>query len=231
MGDVPTWVWQVVGAIVGGLGLGLGLGAFWQHGKKRAAKGGQAAGPQSSASTQPPEGATAGSAKPARPAVDNTPQHRLLERLRENNLQLTAQLRSSAEEHARALQNLNQEQQAERLRQERQLEELRQAHSAELSHLMSVMVEQVDNLHKEHANHVRTLEAEIERVRRDAGGVPTTPAALDAVRPPAPRPAPGPAAPSLQAQQPPQPPPGHAATELQAPEFVPTQLMDPARQP
>ncbi|HSI56909.1 MAG TPA: hypothetical protein VLA16_05090 [Ideonella sp.] len=226
MGDVPTWVWQVLAAIVGGLGLGVGLGAVLQRGKKTAAKG---AGSSSALSTLPVETEPA---KPARPAADNTPQHRLLERLRENNLQLSAQLRSTAEEHARAMLDKTQEQQAERFRQERQLEELRQAHSAELSHLMSVLVEQIDTLHKEHANHVKALEAEIERARgerRDAAMAPTAPAELAPASPPGP----GPRASAATRPTPPAVPPAaeHEPTQTEGAEFAPTQMMDPARQP
>jgi len=208
MGDVPTWVWQVVAAIVGGLGLGLGLGAVWQRGKKRSAK--ERTGGHSALSTQPADGSAA---KPPRPPAavpapapaDSTPQQRLLERLRENNLQLSAQLRSAADEHARAMLDRTQEQQAERFRQERQIEELRQAHSAELSHLMGVLVERVDTLQKEHANHVKALEAELERLRgerRESPAATPSPAATD-----------------------------HAPTEIHAAEFQPTQVMDAARQP
>ncbi|GAA0742563.1 hypothetical protein GCM10009107_06220 [Ideonella azotifigens] len=175
MADVPAWYWQVLGAICG-LGLGLVLGAL--H-KRRSSKGSaagapraQAAGPSSTVPLPPrpsrPPGATgmapAAAAQPA--AGEAGPSQRLLEKLRETNLDLNAKLRAATDQHARDILERSQTQQSDQMRHERQLEELRQAHSSELSHLMSAMVEQVDAMQREHAAQVHTLEGEIERLKR-----------------------------------------------------------------
>lgn len=173
--DVPTWVWQVVAAIGGGLGLGVGLGALMQRGRKRSPRGAPGAPPP----TAPRAAARAQAETDEPPAAraereDDTPQHRLLERQREQTSQLAAQLRAQGEAHARELGARTQECQAERLRAQRELEALRQAHSEELAHLMTVLVEQVDRIHQLHAGHVRQLENEIARSR--AGKPPRDPA-------------------------------------------------------
>jgi hypothetical protein len=85
--------------------------------------------------------------------------------LREANLELAAKLRAATDLHARELLERSQQQQADHLRHEKQLEELRQAHAAELSHLMSAMVEQVDTLQREHAQQLQGLEQELDRLR------------------------------------------------------------------
>ncbi|HSI51973.1 MAG TPA: hypothetical protein VLA61_27220 [Ideonella sp.] len=176
MADVPAWYWQVLGAICG-LGLGLVLGAL--H-KRRNSKGNAANAPRAQtvgpSSTVPlparpsrPPGATglpsaATAAQPA--AAEAGPSQRLLEKLRETNLDLNAKLRASTDQHARDILERSQAQQSDQMRHERQLEELRQAHSSELSHLMTAMVEQVDAMQREHAAQVHTLEGEIERLKR-----------------------------------------------------------------
>ncbi|HJV72304.1 MAG TPA: hypothetical protein VJ693_24300 [Ideonella sp.] len=149
------WIWPLV-AVAVGLALGIMLGAVRQRGSR--------------ASTAVPD-STPASALPAGAADaggrDATPQQRLLERLRATNLQLTAQLKSLAEANSRQQQEREQERQSERMRQERELEELRQAHSNELSHLMNTLVEQVDGLNKAHAEQLKALEVEIDRVRQE----------------------------------------------------------------
>lgn len=180
--DVPTWVWQVVAAIGGGLGLGVALGALMQRGKKRKPRVAAATRPAAEAAAR--GGAARAAAEPGQsvdvPAgrppetLSETPQQRLLERQREQTHQLASQLRSAEETHARELGARTQAYQAERLRSQRELEALRQSHAEELSHLMSVLVEQVDRIHQLHARHVRHLEAELARAR--AGKPPETPA-------------------------------------------------------
>lgn len=159
MADVPAWYWQVLGA-VGGLGLGLFIGAVNRR----------------KPSDPPPPQVQPRPARPASPAaapaasngeakLDATSQ-RLLERLREANLDLTARLRAATDQHARDLLERSQQQQAEQQRHERQIEELRQTHANELSHLMTDMVEQVDAMQREHVAKLTALEDEIEQLKR-----------------------------------------------------------------
>lgn len=179
LSDVPGWVWQLVGA-VGGLGLGLGLGALWLRANqrhKRSSRAGQraaasrlAAGHSRPANSQLPSRMSDGpSALPdghsQLPNRAETPQERLLERLRESNLDLSAQLRASAAQHARLLRDKDEEVAALKDDYDQRVEALRQTHSSELKYLMALLVEQVDGLHTTHANLVRGLEAEIERLR------------------------------------------------------------------
>ena len=159
MADVPAWYWQVLGA-VGGLGLGLFIGAVNRR----------------KPSDPPPTQVMPRPARPAQPAaapgtgngeprLDATSQ-RLLERLREANLDLTARLRAATDQHARDLLERSQQQQAEQQRHERQIEELRQTHANELSHLMTDMVEQVDAMQREHVAKLTALQDEIEQLKR-----------------------------------------------------------------
>jgi DNA anti-recombination protein RmuC len=178
LSDVPGWVWQVVGAI-GGLGLGLGLGALWlragQRRKRSSRSGERAAASRMAGNSRPANSQLSSrmsgglSALPEShsqwPSRGETPQERLLERLRENNLDLSAQLRASAAQHARLLRDKDTEVAALKDDYDQRVEELRQTHSSELKYLMTLLVEQVDGLHKTHANLVRGLEAEIERLR------------------------------------------------------------------
>lgn len=170
---VPGWVWWVVGAVVG-MGLGLLLGGLrLRNGKKRAAaKPTLARGANTTlmASTS----TLTGGAPTAPPPVNSqfsgrteTPQQRLLERLRESNLDLSAQLRASAAQHARLLKEKEDEVGALKADYDQRVEELRQTHSSELKYLMALLVEQVDSIHKSHANHVRALEAEMDRLRHE----------------------------------------------------------------
>ena len=101
----------------------------------------------------------------AAPRAEPNAQERLLERLREQNLQLSGQLRANADLHAKQFVDKNLEQQAERVKLQRELEAARQAHSAELSHLMAVMLEQVGAMQKAQGQHVNTRRAEIDRLR------------------------------------------------------------------
>lgn len=164
MADVPAWYWQVLGAILG-LGLGVFIGARrWSQGDKG------------------PVAPTVAPARPVRPAAAPAPaaaaaaegarpdpaSQRLLERLRETNLDLTAKLRAATDQHARELLDRSQQQQADQQRHERQIEELRQAHANELSQLMSAMVEQVDTMQREHAARLASLQDEIEQLKRVA---------------------------------------------------------------
>lgn len=159
MNDMAGWIWPLL-AVVIGLVAGLALGARRRGGRRPAHasvrdSGGQDHGPAS----QLPAAAEGGR--------DSTPQQRLLERLRAANLQLSSQLKSLAESNSRQAQEREQERQSDRLRQERELEELRQAHANELSHLMNTLVEQVDGLNKAHAEQLKALETEIDRVRQE----------------------------------------------------------------
>lgn len=172
MNDMAGWIWPLV-AVVIGLLLGVMIGALRQRsGRPEHAhardSGGQDHGPVSVLPGQSEGGREA------------TPQQRLLERLRATNLQLSSQLKSLAESNSRQAQEREAERQSDKLRQERELEELRQAHAGELSHLMNTLVEQVDSLNKAHAEQVKALESEIERVRQEGRRTTTTPGALPA---------------------------------------------------
>ncbi len=162
MNDMAGWIWPLV-AVVIGLVAGMVLGAVRQRGRRPAHAAARDSG-------GPDHGSI--SALPAHAAGDvggrdTTPQQRLLERLRAENLRLNSTLKSLAESNSRQAQEREQERQSDRLRQERELEELRQAHAGELSHLMNTLVEQVDGLNRAHAEQIKTLETEIERVRQD----------------------------------------------------------------
>lgn len=164
MADVPAWYWQVLGA-VGGLGLGLLIGVMSFRKPKN---------PPPTPAVRPsrptPLGAT-GPATVIAPAAagearSEAASQRLLERLRETNLDLTAKLRAATDSHARELLERSQQQQVEQQRHERQLEELRAAHANELSQLMSAMVEQVDGMQREHAEKLASLQEEIDQLKR-----------------------------------------------------------------
>jgi hypothetical protein len=176
MADVPAWYWQVLGAVFG-LGLGIFIGAV-RRGQPRS-KARPASAPQTPAGQQR-AARSEGPPTVIEPRGDGTPQ-RLLERLREQNLDLTAKLRAATDLHAREMLDRSHMHQGDEQRHARQLEELRQAHSSELSHLMTVMVEQVDGMQRDHANHLRVLEAEIERLKQvghagdSVGSEPTRP--------------------------------------------------------
>lgn len=148
MVELPGWAWQVLAGAGGGLGLGVAIGVWRRH-RQRAALPPAAAGPE--------EAPAAGRA--------DTPQQRLLERLREQNLQLTSQLRANADLHAKQFVDKNQEHLAEKLRHQREVEELRQNHSAELSYLLKVVLEQTDALQQAHRRHSRALDAEVDRLK------------------------------------------------------------------
>lgn len=171
LSDVPAWVWQVLGAM-GGLTLGLGLGAWHlKRGKNRSTRRRVPARTEFGGSTgmgmsTQMGGASSQLTNSRFPESGNTPQQRLMEHLRQSNLDLGAQLRASAAQHGRLLKEKEEEAGALKDEYEQQVEALRQAHSQELKHLMTLLVEQVDGIHKAHANHVKALEAEIERIRQ-----------------------------------------------------------------
>lgn len=120
-----------------------------------------------------------GSTQPGSLGATDLTHSRNVDALRDANLELTAKLRAATDLHARELLERSQEQQADHLRHEKQLEDLRQAHAAELSHLMSAMVEQVDALQREHGQQIQALEQELERLRRSGQtGTGSSPDAL-----------------------------------------------------
>lgn len=166
MSDFSGWIWPLV-AVVIGLALGMVLGAVKLR-RRQGAKGGNGR----DTDLGPVSALPAGAAATADTGGGGTPQQRLLERLRAANLQLSAQLKSVAEANSRQMQEREQERQADRLRHERELEEVRQAHAGELSHLMNTLVEQVDALNKRHAEQLKAMEADNERLRRS--GSPAT---------------------------------------------------------
>lgn len=218
LAGVPSWVWQAL--IAAGLGLGLGvlLGAWnLRQARARRRRQGRPSRPPSElavasdsqmasglgASRFP--GSTPTSRLPGTPSsrfpeaatsrfpAGETPQGRLLEHLRQSNLDLSAQLRASAAQHARLRQEKDEEVEALREEYDQRVEELRQTHSNELKHLMTLLVEQVDGIHKAHANHVRALESEIDRWRtfkpqEAADATPTTTFASTELLPGAQRP-------------------------------------------
>lgn len=170
--DIPGWVWLIVGGSATGLGLGVAFGAVFSRGKKKGAR---------QPAPRPPEarganttllaqsrfaGDSGTDANAQLPTRLDAPQQRLLERLRESNLDLSAQLRASAAQHARLLREKDEEVAALKEDYDQRVEELRQSQSSELKYLMALLVEQVDSIHKSHANHVRALEAEMDRLRQ-----------------------------------------------------------------
>jgi len=165
--DIPTWIWQIALAALG-LGLGLVLGAIGL--KNTSSK-------NESASRLPPP------APPAPPAPVDTVQQRLLVKLREQNLELGNQLKAAKEETRRAMESAQHHDSADQMQLQRQLDEANEAHeraldeareehAQELAHLMSETVMQIDELNAKHANQMKVLEAEIDRLRgiANAGG-------------------------------------------------------------
>lgn len=180
--EIPGWVWWIVGGSVAGLSAGVLFGAVLARGKKNTRK--PAARPTEARGAQTTmlagHSAFAGDSNPANsqlPGRPESPQQRLLERLRESNLDLSAQLRASAAQHARLLKEKDEEVAALKDDYDQRVEELRQSQSSELKYLMALLVEQVDSIHKSHANHVRALEAEMDRLRQ--GGPRHRPSADD----------------------------------------------------
>lgn len=181
MADIPAWYWQVLGAICG-LGLGVLIGALRRKNKSPQAKRRDV---QPSRSLPLPRDSQFAAGTPSQfhaPSGFRTEsaQQRLMERLRETNLELAARVKTLTEqrEPAPGQGEFNVQLQDQKAQFERQVEELRQTHSSELAHLMSVLVEQVDGIHKTHANHVRALEAEIERARSLGDGGPRAPSTM-----------------------------------------------------
>jgi hypothetical protein len=167
--DVPSWAWQVLGAF-GGLALGLGLGAWHLRRAKARRRPQRPAGRPASDSrlskptSELPTSVLPGASRFGSPS--DSPQQRLLEHLRQSNLDLAAQLKASAAQHAKLLRTKDEELAEAKADYDERVEALRQQHSTELRHLMALLVEQVDGIHKAHANHVKALEAEAERWRR-----------------------------------------------------------------
>lgn len=166
--DVPGWLWQMAVVVAGGLGLGLLLGGWFQ--RRQAPKRRSAAAPPSAmasglASTHSLY--AEGAANSQLPPRADTPQQRLLERLRENNLELSNQLRASAGQHARLLSEKDSEVAALKADYDQRVEELRQTHSSELKYLMNLLVEQVEGIYKANAAQIKALEAQIDRAQRD----------------------------------------------------------------
>jgi DNA anti-recombination protein RmuC len=166
--DIPSWAWQVLGAF-GGLALGLGLGAWHLKRAKSRRRPQRPARPAaetrlSQPASELPTSVLPGASRFGSPA--DSPQQRLLEHLRQSNLDLAAQLKASAAQHAKLLRTKDEELAEARADYDERVETLRQQHSTELRHLMALLVEQVDGIHKAHANHVKALEAEVERWRR-----------------------------------------------------------------
>lgn len=180
MVDLPGWAWQVALFAGGGLALGVVLGAVLRRKPSPPPAPVRSRGASSDRSTPAPAPAAVDIPlddvpSPA-PAATGTPQQRLLERLREQNLQLAAQVKTAADHHARQMSERQQEQQAESLRRDRQVEELRQNHSAEFSQLLEVVFEQVDRIQVAHGNQAQVLSQELERMRQlalaaDQGGL------------------------------------------------------------
>jgi hypothetical protein len=197
-------VWWIVAASAVGLSFGVLFGAVFSRGKKKPRKPvARPPEPRGSHTTLMasnsgfPAEANAGAANSQLPGKLDSPQQRLLERLRESNLDLSAQLRASAAQHARLLKEKDEEVGALKEDYDQRVEELRQSQSAELKYLMALLVEQVDSIHKSHANHVRALEAEMDRLRQggprhrpsaDDGADTTTFAMTEAMDPTAKRP-------------------------------------------
>lgn len=163
--EIPSWAWQALGAAAG-LGLGLALGAWHLRKGKQRRRSSRARSPETTLSGAPTGSPSVLPASSRFSSQADTPQQRLLEHLRQSNLDLTAQLKASAAQHARLLKSKDEEVADARADYDERVEALRQQHATELRHLMALLVEQVDGIHKAHANHVKALEAEIERWRR-----------------------------------------------------------------
>lgn len=166
--DVPSWAWQVLGAF-GGMALGLGLGAWHLRRAKARHRPQRTARLATETSASRPASELPNSVLPSASrfgSAADTPQQRLLEHLRQSNLDLSAQLKASAAQHAKLLRSHDGALAEAKADYDDRVETLRQQHSTELRHLMALLVEQVDGIHKAHANHVRALEAEVERWRR-----------------------------------------------------------------
>lgn len=189
LSNPPLWFWQVLVAVIG-LSLGLVVGAWRrrrarlrdaQRRKSRSPRSRQAASSEASVGVSTLLGQVGASASASQfPEGDGTPQGRLLEHLRRNNLELAAKLKASAAQHARLVKDKDDEVATLKDDYDQRVEALRQTHSQELKHLMTLLVEQVDGIHKAHANHVKALEAEIERARslsRPGTGAPASNAA------------------------------------------------------
>jgi hypothetical protein len=179
--EIPGWL-VIVGGSAVGLGVGVLFGALVSRGKKNVRKPSarpvEARGSQTTMLANPSAFANdSGAANSQLPGRAESPQQRLLERLRESNLDLSAQLRASAAQHARLLKEKDEEVAALKDDFDQRVEELRQSQSSELKYLMALLVEQVDSIHKSHANHVRALEAEMDRLRQ--GGSRHRPSADD----------------------------------------------------
>lgn len=166
--DIPSWAWQVLGAF-GGLALGLGLGAWHLRRTKARRRPQRPVRPSADTTLSRPASDLPHSVLPGASrfgSTADTPQQRLLEHLRQSNLDLAAQLKASAAQHAKLLRSNGEELAQAKAEYDDRVESLRQQHSTELRHLMALLVEQVDGIHKAHANHVKALEAEVERWRR-----------------------------------------------------------------
>jgi hypothetical protein len=153
MVELPGWAWQVLVGAGSGLALGVLIGA-WRLRRSKAKK-----------THTRPAGLDELPPASSGPAHADTPQQRLLARLREQNLHFSNQLRANADLHTRQFIDKNAEQQAERLQHQREVDELRKTHSSELSYLMKVLLEQFDAIQKAHGHHVRALELEMSRLR------------------------------------------------------------------
>lgn len=184
--EIPGWVWWIVGGSAAGLSAGVLFGAVLTRGQKKRPRKASVTRPSeargSNTTLMASNSAFAGDASPSGtnsqlPGRADSPQQRLLERLRESNLDLSAQLRASAAQHARLLKEKDEEVAALKSDYDQRVEELRQSQSSELKYLMALLVEQVDSIHKSHANHVRALEAEMDRLRQ--GGPRQRPSADD----------------------------------------------------
>ena len=165
--EIPGWVWWIVGGSAAGLSFGVLFGALISRGQKKArqpvARPSEARGAQTTMLAAHSAFANdSGATNSQLPGRGDSPQQRLLERLRESNLDLSAQLRASAAQHARLLKEKDEEVAALKDDYDQRVEELRQSQSSELKYLMALLVEQVDSIHKAHANHVRALEAEMD---------------------------------------------------------------------
>jgi hypothetical protein len=177
-------VWWIVGGSAAGLSIGVLFGAVFSRSSKKprkpVARPAEARGSHTTMMAVN-SGFTGDATAPNSqlPGRLDSPQQRLLERLRESNLDLSAQLRASAAQHARLLKEKDEEVAGLKDDYDQRVEELRQSQSSELKYLMALLVEQVDSIHKSHANHVRALEAEMDRLRQGGGGPRHRPSADD----------------------------------------------------